>query len=250
MIKAVVFDLDGTIYFGNRLADKAGEVVNKLRDQGVKVCFLTNNSRLRRFDIYKKLLDFSLELEIQDVYSSSYLVGRYLKESSFTSAYVLGEKGLIQEIEDFGVKIDECDPDCVVIGYDRTIDYQKITVSFKHIMNKKPFIACNLDKNYPVESVLLPGCGAMVGAITGCTGFTPDVIVGKPALYPLEVICADIGVSIDEVMVVGDNIESDIAMAKSAGCKSCLIVSEDIDAACLVITSLDQIIGIIKKELE
>ena len=146
MIKAVVFDLDGTIYFGNRLADKAGEVVNKLRDQGVKVCFLTNNSRLRRFDIYKKLLDFSLELEIQDVYSSSYLVGRYLKESSFTSAYVLGEKGLIQEIEDFGVKIDECDPDCVVIGYDRTIDYQKITVSFKHIMNKKPFIACNLDK--------------------------------------------------------------------------------------------------------
>ena len=244
----MIFDLDGTIYFGNRLADKAAEVVKQLRVQGVKVCFLTNNSRLARFDIYQKLLDFGLELEIQDVYTSSYLVGRYLQERSFTSAYVLGEKGLMQEIGNCGVKIEEYDPDCVVIGYDTTIDYEKITVSFRHILNKKPFIACNLDKSYPVESGMLPGCGAMVGAITGCTGISPDVVVGKPSVYPIEVICADMGVSIDEVMVVGDNIESDIAMAISAGCKSCLIGAEDTVADCMVIKSLLQIFSIIKEE--
>ena len=249
MIKVVVFDLDGTIYFGNRLAHSAAEVVKELRVHRIKVCFLTNNSRLARFDIYQKLLRFGLELAIQDVYTSSYLVGRYLQERSFKSAYVLGETGLMQEITNCGVKIEEHDPDCVVIGYDMNINYQKITISFRHILNKKPFIACNFDKSYPVESGLLPGCGAMVGAITGCTGSKPDVVIGKPSVYPLEVICADMGVSIDEVMVVGDNIESDIAMAKSAGCKSCLIVAEDSDADCLVIKSLDQIVEIINKEL-
>lgn len=249
MIKIVIFDLDGTIYFGNRLADKAAEVVKDLRVHGVKVCFLTNNSRLARFDIYQKLLGFGLELEIQDVYTSSYLVGRYLQERSFKSAYVLGETGLIQEIENCGVKIKEHDPDCVVIGYDTTIDYQKIMISFRHILNKKPFIACNIDKSYPVESGMLPGCGSMVGAITGCTGIVPDVVVGKPSVYPVKVICADMGVSIGDVIVVGDNIESDIAMAKSAGCKSCLIVAEETDADCQVIKSLVQIVKIIKEEL-
>lgn len=249
MIKVVIFDLDGTIYFGNRLADKASEVVNVLRDRGVKVCFLTNNSRRGRLDIYQKLLDFGLELEVQDVYTSSYLVGRYLKERGFSRAYVLGETGLIQEIEASGVKIDEQNPDCVVIGYDMTINYEKITMSFRHILNKKPFIACNLDKSYPVESGLLPGCGAMVGAIAGCTGIKPDIVVGKPSVYPIQVICADMMVSIDEVIVVGDNIESDIAMARSAGCKSCLIMDEDTDVDCLVIKSLGQIVKIIQKEL-
>lgn len=249
MIKVVIFDLDGTIYFGNRLAYKAYEVIKGLNENGVKTCFLTNNSRKGRSDIYEKLLGLGLELNREDVYTASYLVGRYLREHGYKSAFVLGESGLIKEIAMFGIKYDEHDPDCVVVGYDMTINYEKISQSFLHILKKKPFVACNLDKSYPVESGQLPGCGAMVGAVTGCTGVSPDVIVGKPSVYPISVICKDLGVDAAEVMVVGDNIESDIKMAKRAGCKSCLIVSDDTEADCVVVKSLEQIFEILKKEV-
>lgn len=249
MVKVVVFDLDGTIYFGDRLADKAEDVLNRLHQQCVKTCFLTNNSRKGRYEIYEKLVGFGLNLNIEDVYTSSYLAGRYLKENGYTSAYVLGEKGLIKEIEYFGIDCKNPDPDCVVVGYDMTLNYDKITNSFRQILAKKTFVACNIDKSYPVESGLLPGCGAMVGAIYGCTGLMPDVIVGKPSVYPIKVICKDYGVEIQDIIVVGDNIESDIAMAKNAGCKSCLVSSENTGTDYVIINSLDQIIEIINGDV-
>lgn len=248
MIRVVIFDLDGTIYFGNRLAENVHEVLDELHGKGIRTCFLTNNSRKGRVDIHEKLLGFGLELELEDVYTASYLAGRYLKDHGYGSAYVLGEAGLINEIEGCGVRCVEDDPDCVVVGYDMTLNYEKITRSFRHVMDKKPFVACNLDKSYPVESGLLPGCGAMVGAITGCTGISPGIVVGKPSVYPIKVICKDLGVDVDSVMVVGDNVESDIAMARSVGCKSCLVVTDDVARDCLVVKSLDQIIGIINGE--
>jgi HAD superfamily hydrolase (TIGR01450 family) len=248
VIKVVIFDLDGTIYFGDKIAEDACAVVGMLNEIGVKTSFLTNNSRRTRREIFEKLIKLGLDLRIENVYTSSYLAGRYLKDHGISSAYVFGENGLVEELKNFGVVVDDEDPECVVVGYDMTINYNKIVIAFRHILNDKLFVACNQDKSYPVESGLHPGCGAMVGAIMGCTGASPDIIVGKPSVYPVEVICKDLGIGIESVMVVGDNYESDIMMAKNAGCKSYLMAGDEKIGDCNIITSLSQLIEIVKKE--
>jgi HAD superfamily hydrolase (TIGR01450 family) len=250
MIKVVIFDLDGTIYFGDRLADHAVGVLTALHEMKIKTCFLTNNSRKGRADIYRKLKAFGLNVQLEDVYTSSYLVGRYLKDHGFKSAYVFGEAGLVQEMQRFGIRVEDDNPDCVIVGYDMTMTYEKIVRSFKHIVNGKRFIACNLDKSYPIDSGLLPGCGAMVGALSGCTGLTPEVVVGKPSVYPIEVISKDFGARFEEIIVVGDNIETDIEMANNAGCKSCLIMAEEKHANCSMVNSLKDVIEIIKEGIK
>lgn len=241
MLKGIVFDLDGTIYFGNKLADSSKEIIGYARDSGLKCLFITNNSRRTRYDIYEKLLGLGLDVDLKEVYTSSYLTGRYLNKMHYRSAYVFGEKSLIEELQSHDISYDDNNPDCVVVGFDTTIDYSKITTAFKHIRSNKPFIACNLDKSYPIEDEVVPGCGAMVGSIVGCAGKYPDVVVGKPSTYPIEVIIEDYGFQAQDILVVGDNYESDIVMAQKAGCDSCLIAEKNIFQNCEVISALSDL---------
>ena len=87
------------------------------------------------------------------------------------------------------------------------------------ILKGGKFIACNSDKNYISDNdKLLPGCGALIGAIKGCTGKEPDYIVGKPNTYMLQQIAKDNNVTNNEIIVVGDSYDSDIKMAIDFNC--------------------------------
>ena len=89
-------------------------------------------------------------------------------------------------------------------------------------------IVANTDASYPVEkNRRLPGCGAMVGAIVSATGYVPDFHVGKPNTYMLQLLCAEHNLLKEEICVVGDVPESDIAMAQNFGCQSILYDSQN-----------------------
>jgi ribonucleotide monophosphatase NagD (HAD superfamily) len=86
------------------------------------------------------------------------------------------------------------------------------------------FIICNRDRTYPVEdNLLMPGCGPIVAALEYATERTADVIIGKPNTYMLELLCRDWKLGNQEILVVGDTYESDIAMANNFGSRSVLI---------------------------
>ncbi len=86
------------------------------------------------------------------------------------------------------------------------------------------FVAANLDADYPVEGgVRMPGCGETVDRVAERLGRGYDVVAGKPGTYMLECVERDLGLTADEIVVVGDNPASDVAMARAAGCRSILI---------------------------
>lgn len=225
-IKLFVFDLDDTLYCGENFPD-AIEMIEHLQKK-YKVVFYTNNSSQSIFTIYTKLNDRGFKCLYDEVFSSASITALYLKEHNIDNVYVVGEGGLISEIENVGIKVIQNETaKNIVVGKDTEFNYEKISIALSIINKDGKFIACNQDPNFHLtKDIILPGCGAMVGAIAYASQNFPDIIVGKPNYFGLQKISQKFGVTNEEMVVVGDLIDVDIAMALGFKSKAILVYND------------------------
>ena len=101
---------------------------------------------------------------------------------------------------------------------DSKFDYHKLTMAVRAALQSEYIIACNRDRVFPKEGgELFPGCGAMVSSVEYCANRTVDLVVGKPNTIMFEHIMESLSLEKDEILVIGDSLESDIKMAETAG---------------------------------
>lgn len=225
-IKAVLFDLDGTIYYGSELITNADKVVEKFRAQGKKIFFMTNNSTKSRKNIFKKLEGMGLKCSLEEVYNSGYAAALYAKQNNYNTVYIMGTDDLKNEFQQMQIQLSE-NADVLVIGYDMDFNYAKLTDALQVAFQANAIIACNKETHYPGENAKrMPGCGAMVGALEGSLGKVVDYVVGKPNTILLEIICKEQNLCSEDVLVIGDTYESDIVMSKEYGCQSIYVGNE------------------------
>ena len=228
MIKAVILDLDGTVYEGNRLIDGADTAIEYMRSKGLKVIFCSNNSSRPAADIAKKLNSMGIPCTEEDVVSSGSLAVRYAIDNHLEKVYFCGSDKMREEFQKNG--IDLCRPEeCrnLIIGMDTEFDYAKMTAGVRAALAAERILVCNVDGLYPAEDGVKPGCGAMVSSILSVTKRDYDIILGKPGTMMISFISERYGFSAEEMIVIGDGVDSDIAMANSYGSPS-LLIGEDI----------------------
>jgi len=223
-IKLFAFDLDGTLYVGNKAVPGAVELIRHLRKK-YKVVFFTNNSSKTLREIYKKLIELKIECKLSEIFTSSSATAEYLKEKRINDLYVVGTKSFRSELKNIGLRIVNNDSaKNLVVGLDTDFNYSKLSIALSVLQNGGKFIACNEDGRFPIgKKRFLPGTGAMVGAIVAASKKRPDFIVGKPNTYILLKISKAFGVGHQGIMVVGDSYDSDIMMAFNYNCKSVFI---------------------------
>ncbi|MCX5790649.1 MAG: HAD-IIA family hydrolase [Elusimicrobia bacterium] len=223
-ISAVLYDLDGTLYSGDKAVAGALAAVNALLKLKYRVFYFTNNSARTRGEIVAKLQRLGFPAEAGNTYCVSRAMAAYLKERKLSPVYLIGSEGLRAELA--AHKIELAEPSraaAVVVGLDHTFSYAKMSAALEAIGNGAKLVVANCDASYPVEDKRrLPACGAMVGAIVGATAHAPDFIVGKPNTYMLRLLCREHKLSPAQVCVVGDSPESDIRMAEVFKCSSVL----------------------------
>jgi len=171
------------------------------------------------------------DLSIEQVYTSSYATAIYARQKGIKNVYCIGSEGLIEELKTVGICVtgDENQAQAVIVGLDTDFNYSKMAKAL-HIIRKEKckLIACNQDKNYPVEDdKLMPGCGPIVAAIEESCDKKVDYVVGKPNTCMLELLAKDWNLTNNEILVVGDSYTSDIEMAKRYNCLSVLISKEE-----------------------
>lgn len=223
-IRLFAFDLDGTLYVGENLLPYAVELVRYLR-QKCQVVFFTNNSSKTVAQVHEKLNRLGIECKLDEVYTSSSASAAYLKESGIDNIYVVGSQGFRDELKNYGLRIiDDDSAENLVVGLDFDFNYNKAAMALSVLLNGGKFIVCNEDRFFPAgENKFLPGCGAMVGAISTAADKRPDFIVGKPNTYILSKISEAFNIKHNEIVVVGDSYESDIRMALNYKSKAILI---------------------------
>ena len=102
-IKAVLFDLDGTLYLGNQLVDGVADVLNGLADHDLKPLYVTNNSSKSRKQLLQKLTGMGIRLELRQIYGAGYAAAVYAKEQGFRKIFCIGTQGLRDELEGVGI---------------------------------------------------------------------------------------------------------------------------------------------------
>lgn len=226
--EAYIFDLDGTIYLGNRPLPGAVETIARLRTAGKRTLFLSNNPTRTRRQYAEKLTRLGIPAEESDVVNSSFVLVRWLlREAPHARLFVVGEAPLMGELREAGfVLTEEVDKiDFVVASFDRTFTYHKLQVAFDAIRNGARLIATNGDRYCPVPNGGEPDAAAMIAAIEASTGTRCDPIVGKPSPIMLDMALTLLNLPAEHCMVVGDRVETDILMGITAGMATALVLT-------------------------
>ncbi len=222
-----LFDLDGTVYLGERLIPGADRVVRALRDDGRRVAFLSNKPLQTRADYAAKLTRLGIPAAPSDVINSSLVLARHLATIDHGApVFVIGEPPLIDELRAHGFEVrGDHDVRWVVIAFDRTFDYAKLNTALQAVRRGARLIATNPDRTCPTEHGEIPDCAGMIAAVEAVTGHQVEAIVGKPSPIILEVALATLGVDVGDAVIVGDRIETDIVMGKRLGLTTVLVLS-------------------------
>ncbi|RPF50324.1 TIGR01457 family HAD-type hydrolase [Aquisalibacillus elongatus] len=215
--QAYLIDLDGTMYKGKSPIPEAANFIEELKKRQIPFRFVTNNSSRTPEVTVGKLKKFDIDAEVHQVMTASLATARYLKEQqNHVRAFVIGEVGLTQALENEGIEIVEDDPDYVVVGIDRNNSYRKLRDACVLVQNGAGFVATNPDIKVPTEKGLVPGNGAFIQLIENVTGKRPEV-VGKPTGLMLQVALEELGVEAKDAIMVGDNYLTDIKAGINAG---------------------------------
>lgn len=228
-IKLWLFDMDGTLYLGDRLYGFTAELLETLKATGRRYLFMTNNSSKSVEDYVKKLSRLGIEATREDFITSSQATAYYLKKHhAGKKLYVCGTASLKRELEGEGFTVTENveETGCIVMGFDTELTFQKLRdVSYLLLTREEiPYIATNPDYVCPTEFGSVPDCGSVCDMIYNATGKRP-VVIGKPEpLMPLLAM-ERLGYSKDETAVVGDRIYTDVKCGLNAGITGILVMS-------------------------
>ncbi len=222
-----LFDLDGTIYLGERLVPGADRVIAALRAAGRRVAFLSNKPLSTRADYAEKLTRLGIPASADNVVNSSIVLARHLRNlDPGASVFVIGEPPLIAELRAHGFEVR---PDhrvrWVVIAFDRTFDYAKLNTALQAVRAGARLIATNPDRTCPTEDGEIPDCAGMIGAVEAVTGHRVEIIVGKPSPIILDVALATLGVPASDAVIVGDRLDTDTMMGRRLGLARVLVLS-------------------------
>ncbi|WP_324735265.1 HAD-IIA family hydrolase [Thermococcus sp. SY098] len=227
----IIFDMDGVIYRGNTPIEGAKEVIDYLKSRNVPFVFLTNNSTKNAEMYREKLLNLGIDVEEDRIITSGYATARYLqKHFKRGKVFVIGGKGLVEEIKNISWEIMSVEEakerwreiDYVVVGLDTKLTYEKLKYGTLAIRNGSKFIGTNPDTTYPGEEGILPGAGSILAALKASTDVEP-LVIGKPNEPVFEVVKEKL--TADEIWVVGDRLDTDIAFAKRIGAKAIMVLT-------------------------
>ena len=257
--KLFIFDMDGTIYLGGIPFEFAKRFIKNLRKSGKKVMFFTNNASHTSPFYLKKLERLGFEPTEEEIMTSGDVTFEFLKRRrAGKSIYMVATDELVEEYKAKGLNIlngenDSAirEADIVITSFDTSLTYEKLNVACRLVRGGAEYLSTHPDFNCPTEDGFIPDSGAIAALVTASTGKTPTYF-GKPYKETVEMIGEATGFTNDEMCIFGDRLYTDIALGKSFGVTSVLVLSgetqsADVDAAevkdkpDLVFDSLDDV---------
>jgi NagD protein len=225
-VKLFLLDLDGTFYLGPNLFPWSLPFMEILKQRGKHHLFLTNNSSASRQYYAEKITKMGFDTSPSDVFSSTTATITYLrKHHPDAKLYVLGTPFMENELTDAGLSLVQENPDIVLLGFDKTLTYQKLEKACYWIRAGKTYIATHPDINCPTENGPIPDTGSMIELIEASTERRPDVIIGKPNPPIIDALFEQHPYQREEVAMIGDRLYTDIQTGINAGIVSILVLS-------------------------
>ena len=221
----IFLDLDGTVYVDNIVINNADEQIRRLKNNGFQIYYLTNNTS-KNTEYYKsKLKKMNLPISNDSIISPINVIIEWIKNKNYKTIYVLGVEDLKKEIiEKTQVKINSKNAECVIIAFDKELTYKKLEETCKLINNGVPYYLSHIDNYCPTLNGNMPDCGSIGLMIEKTTGKISNGHFGKPSELMTSYIRKIIGDN-NKNILVGDRIQTDIAIGKKIGAETVIVCS-------------------------
>ncbi len=233
-VGGLIIDMDGVLWHGERPQAGLAEFFRALRHLRLPFVLATNNASLTPDQYVGKLARMGVTVELSEILTSGMATALFLAEryrADVTRVFVIGMPGLVQPLLDQGFALAglyELEPgqraDLVVCGLDKNLSWDKLASAALNIQLGADFIATNGDVTLPTELGFLPGNGATLAALTASTGVSP-IIIGKPEPIIYRQALRILGLPPEQVIAVGDRLDTDILGAVRTGIRSLLVLS-------------------------
>jgi HAD superfamily hydrolase (TIGR01450 family) len=230
-VRCFLLDMDGTLYLGDQLLDGAARLVEGFRARGQQFIFLTNNSSKNARLYSEKLTHLGLPTDVSRVLTSGAATAAHLQtEWSGGRVFVVGTPALEEEFTTRGFVLDDQSPDLLVLGFDTGFTYDKLWKLCDGVRAGRRYSATHPDFTCITNTGLMPDIGATIAYVRASTGRDPDLIAGKPNRIIAEQAAARAGVALSELCMIGDQLDTDIALGASAHIPALLVLTGETSA--------------------
>lgn len=226
--KFFLLDMDGTIYLDNNLFDGTIDFLKKVKENGGRYLFVTNNSSKSTDAYVKKLESIGVQSKVEDFFTSTDATILYIKEKyQGRKFYCLGTTSFYDQLHSAGINVttELCeDIDGIVMGNDNELTFKKLEDACKLLLNDIIYIATNPDWVCPTSFGYVPDCGAVAEMLWRASGKRP-YFIGKPKPEMLTIAMEKFGYSMEESVMIGDRVYTDIASGYNANIDTILVLS-------------------------
>lgn len=233
-----LIDMDGVIYRENQLIPGAGEFVEALLGAGIPFLFLTNNSAPTPEDLAVRLKRLGINgVSARHFYTSALNAADFLIETHPNcTAFVVGEGGLIAALHEHKIASDSISPSYVVVG-EGAVSLERLSKAHECIEHGARLLATNPDNWCPISSTKTrPGAGATAAFLEASTG-RRAYYLGKPNGYMFHRARRKLKENalseVEQVIMIGDTMETDIRGAVEAGMSGFLVLSGSTQLECV-----------------
>jgi phospholysine phosphohistidine inorganic pyrophosphate phosphatase len=218
---ALLIDLDGVIYQGDRLVDGALDSIEWLRRRQIPHLYVTNTTSRSRAALLEKFIGLGFEAQLEELMTPIVAANQWLdtqqmyKIAAFVSPSALCD---FSGIEIIPPERDEA-VDAVVIGdLGDAWDYQLLNRAFRLLMmDPRPqLIALGMTRYWRSHDGLRLDVAPFIKALEHAASCEARV-VGKPAAAFFAASLALLHCTTQQAFMIGDDIVGDIGAAQASG---------------------------------
>ena len=233
-VRGIIFDVDGTVVRGAEPLPGAIRGVTAVADRGLQRLFVSNNPTKPPTAYETRLESAGISVDATEVLTAGTVTKQYLIEyHSNDTIAVVGETGLLELLAADGLSVTDIQtydsrtknpPDVLIASIDRSFDYNTLCLCLDILADESvTFLGTDPDVVIPAAEGDVPGSGAVIDAISNVTGREPVAVLGKPSQIARKMAIDRLGLPSDDILVVGDRLDTDIALGNGAGMQTVLV---------------------------
>ena len=223
--KGILSDIDGTLYFKGAPVPGSVETVEILREKGIKLLFFTNTDSKTPKNVYKSLIEYGFKVKEEEIFTPIIALKEFLSDKTDVKLYLVTTEEVKEEFEEFHHVRGSEVPDYVIVGDFRDDwDVNRLNKAFRYIMQHKAILLGTQGNKYYLDVNGLPviDTGSFVHMIANAAKVKP-MIFGKPSKEYFLQALKKLNLSSEDIIVVGDDIETDILGAQNANLRGILV---------------------------
>ena len=220
-ISALLVDLEGTVYQDGRIVPGAPEALAAAAARGIPHAFVTNTTGRPRAAVARELSRMGLDVPVDRIFTAPIAALAYLQSRAYTRCNLLVRPALREDLP--GIQPDEEAPQAVLLGdMGEETTFARLNRAFRNVLAGAELITLARNRYWQAKDGLVLDVGAFAAALEYATGRSAH-LVGKPSPDFFTAALSSLGAAPEGTVVVGDDLESDVAGAQAAGMRGVLV---------------------------